>query len=115
MNQAHLGPKCFGPAVLEERFPDKFKLPQDVEKYDGRENPVTWLENYKITMSIQDVSSSILTHYMQLMMKNSACTWLFGFPAQSIHSWRDMKRVFIKNIEATYKHPENLADFKRCV
>jgi hypothetical protein len=68
------GPRCFGASVLVERFPENFKAPRDVAKYDGKFNPTTWLENYEMAMTIQNASEMIMAHYMPLMMKDVART-----------------------------------------
>jgi hypothetical protein len=57
-----------------EKFPDNFKTPRDLPKYDGKINPTTWLEDYQIAMYIQGASDMIMTLYMPLMMKDAART-----------------------------------------
>jgi hypothetical protein len=95
LNDRHgvgLGPRCSGASALVERFPENFKDPHDVPKYDGKINPVTWLEDYQMAMTIQGASEMIMVRYMPLMMKDTSRTWIQGLPAKSIHSWRDMLR-----------------------
>jgi hypothetical protein len=79
------GPRCFGASVLVERFPENFKAPRDVPKYDGKINPTTW-KDYEMAMTIQNASEMIMARYMPLMMKDAARTWIQGLPAKSIHS-----------------------------
>jgi hypothetical protein len=52
----------------------------------------------------------IHTRYMSLMMKDPTHTWIFGLPANTIHSWKN-KRVFVGN----YKPLITLAYFECCV
>jgi hypothetical protein len=109
------GPRCFGVSVLVQRFLENFKAPRDIAKYDGKLNPTTWLEDYEMAMSIQNAREMIMTHYMPLMMKDVARTWIRGLPANIIHSWRDMRRVFVKNFEGTYRRPATDKDIENCV
>jgi hypothetical protein len=76
---------------------------------------MTWLEDYEMAMTIQNASEMIMACYMPLMMKDVARTWIQGLPANSIHSWRDMRRVFVKNFEGTYRRPATDKDIENCV
>jgi hypothetical protein len=49
------------------------------------------------------------------MMKDTARTWIQGLPAKSIHSWRDMCKVFTKNFKGTYRRPASIKDIELCV
>lgn len=57
----------------------------------------------------------IATRYIPLMLEGTARTWIQSLPARSINSWEDMRNVFIKNFEGTYKRPSTMQDIKRCV
>jgi hypothetical protein len=98
-SQRHIGTWCFGASVGVERYPDNFKPPREVTKYDGSDNPSLWLEEYETTMMIKNVSEMIVTRYLPMMMKGAASYWIQGLPTNSIHSWNDMRRVFIRNFE----------------
>jgi hypothetical protein len=68
-----------------------------------------------MAMTIQNTSEMIMTRYMPLMMKDATRTWIQGLPAQSIHSWRDMRRVFVKNFKGTYRRLATDKDIENCV
>jgi hypothetical protein len=68
-----------------------------------------------MAMTIQNASEMIMARYMPLMMKDVARTWIQGLPTNSIHSWRDMRRVFIKNFEGTYRGLATDKDIENCV
>lgn len=77
-------------------------------------NPATWLQDYATAMNIQNASTLIATRYLPLMLENTARTWINNLPKNSINSWAEMKKVFIKNFERTCKRPATVEDIKRC-
>jgi hypothetical protein len=40
------GPKVFGGAMPNARFPRRFRAPSNVTKYNIKTNPSVWLEDY---------------------------------------------------------------------
>jgi hypothetical protein len=114
-SQQHIGPQCFGSSVRVERYPDNFKPPREVVKYDGTDNPTLWLEEYETAMTIKNISEMIMTCYLPMMMKGMARNWIQGLPTNNIHSWNNMRRIFIRNFEGTYKRPATDKDIAECV
>jgi hypothetical protein len=92
-----------------EQFPDHFKPPREVTRYNGKANPALWLEDYK------NASELIMVRYLPMMMKDVARNWIHGLPINSIYSWYEMRRVFIRNFEGTYKRPATDKDIEDCV
>ena len=41
--------------------------------------------------------------------------WIEGLPKKIVHTWSDMKRVFIQHFQGTYKCPKSIFDLQRCV
>jgi hypothetical protein len=68
-----------------------------------------------MAMTIQNASEMIMVCYMPLMMKDVARTWIQGLPANNIHSWRDMRRVFVKNFKGTYRRPATDKDIENYI
>jgi hypothetical protein len=98
-----------------EQFPDNFKPPREVTRYDGKANSALWLENSEMAMMIKNTSKLIMVCYLPMMMKDAARNWIHGLPVNSIHSWYDMRRVFVRNFEGTYKRPATDKDIEDCV
>jgi hypothetical protein len=73
------------------------------------------LEDYEMAMMIKNASELIMVHYLPMMMKDAARNWIHGLPVNSIHSWYEMRRVFIRNFEGTYKRPATDKDIEDCV
>jgi hypothetical protein len=42
-----------------------------------------------------------------LHLADSAREWLEHLPKHVIHSWADMVRIFVRNIQGTYVRPRN--------
>jgi hypothetical protein len=111
----HIGPRCFGPVVRAEKFSDNFKPPREVARYDSKVNPALWLEDYEKTMMIKNARELIIVRYLPMMLKDAARNWIHGLCADSINSWYEMCRVFIRNFKGTYKHLATDKDIENCV
>ena len=66
-------------------------------------NPAMWIQNYGVAMNIQNTSTLLRAHYFPLMLEGTACTWINNLPKNSIGSWAELKKTFIKNFEGTCK------------
>jgi len=53
------GPVCFSERIRSEPFPADFKGPRKVANYNPSMDPVTWLNNYEMGMSILNASEEI--------------------------------------------------------
>jgi hypothetical protein len=102
-------------SVLIEKFPESFKPPHDVVKYDRKLNPTLCLKDYEMGMIIQNASDMIMTRYLPLMMKDAVRNWIQGLHADNVNSWYEMRRVFIRNFKGTYKRPATDKDIENCV
>jgi hypothetical protein len=86
-------------------MPKGFKLPSDTPKYDGLQEPKTWLDNYLMPVRCQG---------LQLQLKHSACAWLKGLPDLSVDSWSNLVHSFVRNFLATYKRPASIEELRAC-
>jgi hypothetical protein len=80
-----VGPKCFGPRILNEPLIDGFQLPRDTPKYDGTAKPEDWLLEYTTSVGISKGNKRWAMRYSPLMLIGSARTWLnhrLGRPQQ---------------------------------
>jgi hypothetical protein len=46
------GPKAFGGTVRDAHFLRHFRAPGNVFKYDGKTNPIVWLEDYRLACRV---------------------------------------------------------------
>jgi hypothetical protein len=49
-------------------------------------------------------------HYLPICVGEHVHAWLEFLPPNSIHSWAELKQVFIGNFQGTYVHPKNFWD-----
>ncbi|KAK1651266.1 hypothetical protein QYE76_069071 [Lolium multiflorum] len=93
--------------------PKKFKpTPTDAAKYDGQQEPRSWIDDYLQTVILQREPDS--SNAVQLYLKDSARAWLRGLPKGSIKSWDDLVDAFVANFQATYKRPVGIEELRNC-
>ena len=96
--------------------PKRFKpSPTDADKYDGQEEPKTWIEDYLQNVILMKGNQIAAMQCFQLYLKDSARAWLRGLPAGSIRSWEDLVEAFVKKFQATFKRPVGIDELRRCV
>ena len=78
-------------------MPKGFKLASATAKFDGSQEPSSWLEDYKIAVFCQQGSKTTAMQYLQLMMTGTARDWLKSLPEGSYDSWEHFREDFIKN------------------
>ena len=83
--------------------------------YEPNMDPKTWIDDYAMAMAIVNASDLICARYLPLMLGGSARTWINNLPRDSIDSWKDMTRAFVKNFEGTCNRPASIEDLQRCV
>jgi hypothetical protein len=95
--------------------PKRFKpTPTDAAKYDGQQEPRSWIDDYLQTVSLHKGNQIAAMQCLQLYLKDSARAWLRGLPKSSIRSWEDLVDAFAKNFQATYKRPVEIEELQYC-
>ena len=74
------GAACFSFNIRDTRMPKGFKLTAGTPKYDGKQDPRLWLEDYLIACTCQGGTSTMAMQYIQLMLTDSARGWLTSQP-----------------------------------
>lgn len=95
-------------------MPKCFKLPSDTPKYDGLQEPKTWLDDYLTAVRCQGGSKTTAMQSLQLQLKGSARAWLKGLPEGSVSSWNDLVYSFVWNFQSTYKRPRSIEEPRAC-
>ncbi|KAK1684856.1 hypothetical protein QYE76_045704 [Lolium multiflorum] len=93
--------------------PKKFKpTPTDAAKYDGQQEPRSWIDDYLQTVIPH--KGNQIRMWCLLYLKDSARAWLRGLPKGSIKSWDDLVDAFVANFQATYKRPVGIEELRHC-
>jgi hypothetical protein len=74
----------------------------------GETNPALWLKDYQlICQGGGAVDDDFIIRNLPLSLADSAWTWLEHLPADRIHSWSNLRKIFMGNFQGTYEHPGN--------
>jgi hypothetical protein len=81
----------------------------------GETNPALWLKDYQlICQGGGAVDDDFIIRNLPLSLADSARTWLEHLPADWIHSWSDLREIFVGNFQGTFERPGNPWDLKNC-
>ena len=97
------------------KLPKDFKGPRKVPNYIADLAPEAWVESYEMAMEMLDVDEAACAKYFTMMLEGTTRTWLKGLPPNSIGSWGELRRQFIKNFKDTCKQPMSVVDLAACV
>ena len=108
------GASWFTLNIRNSRMPKGFKLTTEIVKFDGRQDPRLWLEDYLIACNCQGGNQITAMQYLQLMLTRSAREWLQLIPKNSFSTWEEFEEAFVKNLLGTYSRPGTLVELKAC-
>jgi hypothetical protein len=101
----------FSREIRAAAFPQRFRQPTTIVKYNGETDPRVWLNDYRLACQLGGATSDeVIIRNLPLHLGDSARTWLEHLPASQIHNWDDLVRTFVGNIQGTYVRPGNSWD-----
>jgi hypothetical protein len=106
-----MGAPCFTHRVRITLVPKGFKLPHDQQKYDGSQEPQSWLSDYLQAVKLLGGTKEIAMQSLQLHLTGAARSWL----SKLIGSWEELTKQFTSNFKSTYKRPTSIEEVKACV
>jgi hypothetical protein len=96
-------------------FPQRFRQPTSIDKYNGETDPRVWLNDYRLACQLGGATTDeVIIRNLPLHLTDSAQTWLEHLPASQIHNWDDLVRTFVGNFQGMYMRPENSWDLRAC-
>jgi hypothetical protein len=96
-------------------FPQRFRQPTTIVKYNGETDPRVWLNDYRLACQLGGATSDeAIIRNLPLHLADSARTWLEHLPTSQIHNWDDLVHTFVGNFQGTYVHPGNSWDLHSC-
>jgi hypothetical protein len=109
------GTHVFSREIRAAAFPQRFRQPTTIVKYNGETDPRMWLNDYRLACQLGGATSDeVIICNLPLHLGDSARTWLEHLPASQIHNWEDLVRTFMGNFQGTYVHPGNSWDLRFC-
>jgi hypothetical protein len=110
-----MGASCFTRRVRTTPVPKGFKLPHDQQKYDGSQEPSSWLSDYLQAVRILGGSKEIAMQSLQLHLTGASRSWLSKLERETIGSWEELTKQFTSNFKSTYKRPTSIEEVKAYV
>jgi hypothetical protein len=85
-DEKEMGASCFTQRVRITPVPKGFKLPHDQQKYDGLQEPQSWLLVYLQAVQILGGTKEIAMQSLQLHLTRAARSWLSKLEKETIGS-----------------------------
>jgi hypothetical protein len=109
------GTRVFSREIRTASFPQRFRQPTSIVKYNGETDPCVWLNDYRLACQLGGATTDeVIIRKLHLHLADSARTWLEHLPASQIHNWDDLVRTFVGNFQGTYVRPGNSWDLRAC-
>jgi len=87
---------------------------QNLKKYDGKQDPRQWLCIYSTAIEVAGGTNSTKVIYFPMALESAPLTWLESLRHDSIHTWEDLKKLFIDNFQGSIHHPATRHDLRLC-
>jgi hypothetical protein len=109
------GTRVFSREIRMATFPQRFRQPTTIVKYNGETDPRVWLNDYHLACQLGGATSDeVIIRNLPLHLADSERTWLEHLPASQIHNWDDLVRTFVGNFQGTYVRSGNFWDLRSC-
>jgi hypothetical protein len=114
-DKKEMGVPCFTHRVRSTPVPKGFKLPHDQKKYDGSQEPQSWLSDYLQAVRILGGSKETTMQSLQLRLTGAARSWLGKLGRETSGSWAELKRQCTSNFNSTHQRPTSTEEVKACM
>jgi hypothetical protein len=109
------GTRVFSREIRTASFPQRFRQPTSIVKYNRETDPRVWLNDYRLACQLGGATTDeVIIRNLPLHLADSPRTWLEHLPASQIHNWDDLVRTFVGNFQGTYVRPGNSWDLRAC-
>ncbi|XP_065619076.1 uncharacterized protein LOC136063097 [Quercus suber] len=93
----------FTASINGHPLPPKFKIPS-LDSYDGNRDPFDHIATFKTTMHLQGVPDEIMCRAFPTTLKGPARVWFSKLPPNSVSSFAELSKLFIKNFIGGQRH-----------
>jgi hypothetical protein len=81
------GTRVFSREIRTASFPQRFRQPTSIVKYNGETDPRVWLNDYRLVCQLGGATTDeVIIRNLPLHLADSARTWLEHLPASQIHN-----------------------------
>ena len=87
---------------------------QNLKKCDGKQDPRQWLHIDSTTIEVAGGTNSTKVIYFQMALESAPLTWLESLKHDSIHSWEDLKQLFVDNFQGSIHQSATRHDMRLC-
>ena len=102
------GTRVFSREIRTAPFPPCFRQPTTLVKYSGETDPALWLNDYHLAWQLGGaMDDAVIIRNLSLHLADSTWTWLEHVPANQIHNWDNLVKIFMGNFQGTYVCPGN--------
>jgi len=110
------GPRVFSRAIHSTPLPSLFRPPTSIAKDNSETKSELWLADFRLACQLGGARGDdrAIIHQLPLFLSDIARRWLEELPANQIHDWTDLVRVFEGNFKGTYIRPDNSWDLSKC-
>lgn len=94
-----LGPRAFSYEIQTAQIPPRFRLPTNINRYDGETNPSVWLDDFRLACCAWGATTDkVVIRNLPLYLADSARAWLEHLPVGHICSWTGLKVIFCRQL-----------------
>ena len=87
---------------------------QNLKKYDNKQDPKQWLRIYSTAIEGAGGTNCTKVIYFPMALESAPLTWLESLRHDAIHSWEDLRKLFIDNFQGSIHRPATLHDLRLC-
>jgi hypothetical protein len=99
----------FSREIRTASFPQRFRQPTSIDKYNGETDPRVWLNDYRLACQLgRATTDEVIVRNLLLHLADSARTWLEHMPASQIHNWDDLVHTFMGELPGHVRAPWKL-------
>jgi hypothetical protein len=79
-------------------FPKRFRVPNNIIKYDSKINPSIWLEDYHLRCRVGRADNNFsIIQFLPIYLASTSKAWFDHLPRISIDCWEDLKEIITGN------------------
>ncbi|XP_058763967.1 uncharacterized protein LOC131637394 [Vicia villosa] len=89
--------------------------PPTLDPYDGTTDPDDHIRNIEAVMEYHIVHGSIKCRIFPTTLRKGAMTWYRNLPPNFVHSWAELKELFLSHFTASRRQPKSEANLEAVV